>query len=130
MEQRGLDKMKNILLKLIPILSINLLIACSALPVEAKECGSNVKDSRFSDYIFDGPYTTRQASQLFREEIKNNSSKHLANKWKSLLTEAEGSGCIYRFTASEADWDELKGVKGFALTKDAKVVNIVITKKS
>lgn len=130
MEQRGLDKMKNIRLRLIFILSINLLIACSAMPVGAKECKSSVKDSRFSDYIFDGPYTVKQANQLFRKEIKNNSSKDLANNWKSFLSEADNSGCIYRFTASEADWDELKGVKGFALTKDAKVVNIVITKKS
>lgn len=130
MVRRGLDKMKNILSWLTLILLINSLISCSAMSVKVRGCGEGVTDNRFSDYIFDGPYTIKQATQIYNKETKSNPSRGLASSWESFLTEVNASSCIYRFTSSDADWDKLKGVKGFALTHNTKVVNIVIIKKS
>jgi hypothetical protein len=100
------------------------------MSVEVIGCDKGITDERFSDYIFDGPYTIKQATQIYNKETQSNLSRDLARSWKSFLTETNASGCIYRFTSSDADWDALQGVKGFALTHNSKVVNIVIIKKS
>ena len=130
MEPRGLSKVKSIISLPILTLSINLLFACSVASKDVRDCNEGVIDNRFSGYIFEGPYTVNQATEIFNKETRDYPSHNLTSNWESFLNEADTSSCIYRFTSSDGDWNKLQGANGFALTQDAKVINIFIVKKS
>lgn len=130
MAKLGLSNVKRIISWLILAMSSIALVACSVSLLEGEGCNQGVRDSKFSEYEFEGPYSVKQATQIFNKETGDYPSQDLSNNWVSFLNQVDTSTCIYRFTSSDDDWNKLKGVEGFALTKDAKVINMFIVKKS
>ncbi|WP_218355426.1 hypothetical protein [Alteromonas lipotrueiana] len=115
---------------LVTILLSVFLIACSTHSTVVKACSIEVSDSRFSNLMFEGPYTIKQATDIYNNRAKVTLSDEAESDWQLLFKKASASGCIYKFTSSESDWDNLRGVEGLALVRDDKVTDIVLIKKN
>ncbi|MCH2177132.1 MAG: hypothetical protein MK193_15540 [Lentisphaeria bacterium] len=112
------------------ILCISVAVACNVQSTETNSCLAGVKDERFSNYIFEGPLTADKATKRFKQQTIGGSLGLADEKWLSFLNGLSKGGCIYEFTSSEADWNSLRGVKGYALVRKAKIIDIIIIKKS
>lgn len=122
--------MKKTIGWLVIILLSVFMTACSTHAKEVNTCGVEVTDSRFSDLIFKGPYTIKQATDIYNNKANVALSDEAASDWQLLLKKASASGCIYKFTSSKSDWDNLRGVEGLALVRDDKVTDIALIKKN
>lgn len=93
-------------------------------------CGIEMVKSHFTDLEFSGPFSFTEIEAKYDALLSDFNTNKISQHWPEFKKQSEHSHCLFDFTTDTHSWNSLSGIKGYALIKDGKVIEMFITIKS